>query len=365
MKILLVSPKIDCFCNNNPISVLDLAAYLRGKGMNADVCWSDNLPHQPYDIVGISCIGAFNGKSIKEIRHIKETYPSSKIVVGGKWSKTITPIEKEEILFMGAEIVTESGEVYFTGSDIDYSIYPSWASDDVKKMCGNDYIMSSRGCPFKCHFCNNSEDGIHYFAPHRTVDIITIMMNAFGSVFFVDDIFILSPEHMASVMEECDKRKIDIRGRNKFFVHVNMVNDKTLSMIEKYRPEHVQIGIESGDDRMLKEMGKNTNKERISIVVKSLSKITKVRGLWLNGFPGETEESLKNSVGLLSSLREFLSDNWFSFYQPVYNTVGYKKCIDEGGEFFHSLSNREIAYIPKGTNREMLLKYDATMRGIK
>ena len=365
MKLLLVNPNIVDFRGSNPISILDLSAYLRSSGFDVDICHSDDLPSGNYDIIGLSCISAFGGGSIEELRRVKNYYPSSKIIVGGKWSKSILPRDRDEIYSMGVEVVEQSGELYFTGSEADYSNYPPWSYQDVVKICGNNYIMSARGCPFKCHFCHNVESKIHYFSPHRTANIINIILGRYGSIFFVDDIFSLNVERMLSILIECDKKRVNIRGRNGFFVHVNVINDNVLSMIKRYAPSNVQIGIESGDDRMLAEMGKNTTSEKIRSAVTSMSKITRVCGLWLLGFPGETVESLENTYNLMSSLKGVVKENWFSFYQPIYNTVGYDKCLAEAGQFLPSISNRGVAYVPRALSKEILLKYDDKMRRSK
>lgn len=362
MKILLVNPS---FQENNPISILDMSSYLRGYGIDVAICHFGNLKKKPYDVVGLSCLGPFKGESIKQLRSLKNFYDSSKIVVGGKWTKTMMPSEKSEISAMGIEIVDISGETYFTKNEIDYVNYPSWNQDEFKTFCNNDYMMSSRGCPFHCNFCNNTESRISYFSPKRTVDIIEMMLKKIGSVFFVDDVLVLNPNHMESILQECRKRNIKIEEKNHFFVHVNLVNDKTIDLIKKYHPSKVQIGIESGDNRMLSEMGKNTNVEKITEAIKKLSEVTKINALWLLGFPGETTESLENTYKLVIFLKKYIYENWFSFYQPVYNTIGYKKCIEEGGVLFQSGANRDVSYIPSKINKEILLDYDRKMHEVK
>ncbi len=86
------------------------------------------------------------------------------------------------------------------------------------------------------------------------------------------------------------------------------VNDKSIELLKNLGVKGINMGIESGNDRMLKSLGKN-NHEGIE-TVRNAAKILKKNGIELYtsfvlNAPGETESSLKNSVNLFGEISEY------------------------------------------------------------
>jgi len=91
----------------------------------------------------------------------------------------------------------------------------------------------------------------------------------------------------------------------------------------------IGIGIESGSERILKNIGKNTNKKSIKHAV-TLAKENDifVRGYFILGMPGETEEDLKMTEEFAEELE--LGSYGFTILCPY---PGTKMYLDSNGEF--------------------------------
>ena len=347
--------------NSNVIGVLDLAAYARNYGYAVDAYYLEeiNMTNQ-YDLIGLSIFEGENDAIFADITYLKNVYKGTKIIVGGRWTKimdsrAIDWMQKNEI-----EVVIGEGEKYFNrGEDINYDTYPGWYKKDLLTMhVKGRNIMSSRGCPFQCHFCHNPEKDINYFNSNYTADNIQMLFEqGLEQIFFVDDIFTLNISHMMNIRDTLLRRQINLDKKNLFFTHVNLINENNSEIMKLFNPLEVQVGLESGDDIMLKRMGKNFNAEKAFNKVSTLSKYVPVNGLFLIGYPGETITSLQNTVEFVKRLKPYLSNKWVSLFQPIKNTRGYYEALKEGDIKGELRNNSIIHYLPEGLKEEDLIKY--------
>ncbi|KAF0151686.1 MAG: Fe-S oxidoreductase [Ignavibacteria bacterium] len=347
--------------NSNPLGVYDIASYARNYGYKVDVYYIDKIPlTNKYDIIGLSVFESENNFVFEDIRFLQSAFPQTKLVVGGRWTKHIDEETKHWFMQNDVELWTEEGEKYFNqNQEIDYENYPGWYKKDLLTTHANGRnVMSSRGCPFHCYFCHNPEKQIFNFNSRYTADNIQLLLEQnVNEIFFVDDIFTLKESHMLDIYYDLKKRYLNILGRNLFFTHVNLVNESKAEVMKKFKPSEVQIGLESGDDRMLSLIGKSFNTNKAYEKVKLLSNFVPVNGLFLIGYPGETLESLNNTLSFVQNLNPFLSKKWVSLYQPIKNTVGYFKSLTEGKFYGELTNNSTVHYVPEGLLAEDLLRY--------
>ena len=260
----------------------------------------------------------------------------------------------------GIEICAGPGEGYFHQGEIDFGGYPSWQAVDFQTLRDvNEEVMSARGCPYHCNFCHNTERRVSFFTASRTADNIELLFRlGTRQIFIVDDIFTLRASHMANLLHEAQRRGIPLEGRNRFFSHVSHLSPEILEQIARYRPTQVQIGIESGDDRMLRLMGKPFTSEEAFGKVQLLARMgVRIGALFLIGFPGENEESLRNTLAFANRIKHCVEFIWVSYYQPVRGTVGYSMVMGRVKTFRQSKRNTEITYVDPDLTEEILAKY--------
>jgi radical SAM superfamily enzyme YgiQ (UPF0313 family) len=368
MNILLTTRR-EVAERRNPIAILDLGGYLRSFGHTVDCYYLDQLNGPPmhnnsYDLVGLSVLQALKENApLKDAIYLKKRF-GTEVVVGGKWTQTIREDEKPYLTNNGIRVCVGAGENYFINQEIDFKEYPSWDRVDFETL--NDVrpdIMSTRGCPYHCYFCHNTEKKLSFFSAKRTVDNIELLFNLGAkNIFFCDDIFTLRASHMEDLYNELKRRNINIENRNEFFTHINDINTDTLKWIKAYKPSRVNIGIESGDDRMLGLMGKGFNSKIAFEKLKMLYDEIKlpIGTLFIIGFPGETEESLRNTLLFIQRIRP-LAGSWVSYYQPVLGTKGYDMAKSRVKKMKSGSRNTSITYVDPNLTKKLLLTYHYRM----
>ena len=166
--------------------------------------------------------------------------------------------------------------------------------------------MTSRGCPFHCRFCHNTEKKVSFFNVKRTVSNIELLLKLnVGAILLLDDIFTIKSSHMEQIYNELENRGLNIKEKCEFFTHVNFVTETTVKWMKKYSPIQVQIGIESGDDEMLRQMAKGFDSEKALNSIKMLYKNRiNIFALFLIGFPGESLNSLNNTFRFIKKIKK-------------------------------------------------------------
>ncbi len=349
----------------NPIAILDLAAYWRGLGHQVDVFFLHQVLEEgkgsaSYDLVGLSVLQALDETiPLSDAMELHKKF-RTRTVVGGKWAQDINKDLVNQFQKAGIELCHGAGENFLDGTPIDFSRYPPWDRQDFESLGEvHGEIMTMRGCPFHCHFCHNTEHRLNYFSPARTVDNIALLRQLGQNEFFVlDDVFIANPKHMESIYLELKSRGIPIQNTFKFFAHIKCLNPITISWIDKFKPIRLQIGIESGDDRMLKEMGKTFASDEAKRKLDALAEYkVPVTGLFLVGYPTEDEQSLRNTLQFIRNCRSKMQSIWVSIYQPVFGTVGYELAKSRNPNGIHPGRSNTVTYVDPNLTEEMIIRY--------
>lgn len=167
-------------------------------------------------------------------------------------------------------------------------------------------IRTSRGCPFMCTFCTSR---LYYGNKWRTRSVDNVIgeierdIKEYGikDYLFNSETFNFNKQW---VMEFCQKlitKGIGIRWMCN--TRVDTLDDEMLGMMKKAGCWLLSIGIESGDERILKTVKKGINLQKAEEAVK----LTKKHGLqtiayFILGLPGENKESLKNTINFAKKL---------------------------------------------------------------
>src|SRR3990167_10918220 len=120
----------------------------------------------------------------------------------------------------------------------------------------------------------------------------------------------------------------------------------------------IEVGIESGCQRIIDSMRKNVSKERIRECVNSIAEAGMVsKGNFIFGNPGETHDSIMESISFACSLK--LNYAQHTFLQPLpgselYETAGRYGLFDPSWDRFNTFS---INFIPYGFTRDDLVAY--------
>jgi radical SAM superfamily enzyme YgiQ (UPF0313 family) len=122
----------------------------------------------------------------------------------------------------------------------------------------------------------------------------------YEAVYLVDDSFTLNKEFAYNVAMELYKRDLKYRVE----LRATQLDRELAEYLGQTGCLVAGIGIESGNDDILKNCNKATNTERIRYAVKNLARNgVKVKGFFIIGLPGETEQTAQDTLHFANELK--------------------------------------------------------------
>ncbi|MCP4624121.1 MAG: radical SAM protein [bacterium] len=158
-------------------------------------------------------------------------------------------------------------------------------------------MQASTGCPYHCSFCNFTKDRRQTWI--KPVDRIVAEMKAVKKrgaryVWFVDDNFRLGKGDLEAVCRRFIDENLELNWMT--FIRASTLESIDPEILSKAGCIEVQLGLESADKQVLKNMNKKATPELYEGVLKKLiSAGINCSCYYIFGFPGETEESAQRT----------------------------------------------------------------------
>ena len=190
-------------------------------------------------------------------------------------------------------------------------------------------IITSRGCPFQCDFCSRAVFG-HAFRTRSAANIVAEMEEVKGlgydRIWFSDDCFTLDKKRLLNVCEEIIHRQLDIDWE--CLSRVDTIDRETALKMKQAGCIRVFFGLESGNDAVLALMKKQATVNEARKAVHTTKAVgIQVGAFFIVGYPGETDETVLDTLRFASSLPlDYLS---FSVPYPIPGTSLYEKVHDQ------------------------------------
>ena len=193
-------------------------------------------------------------------------------------------------------------------------------------------IVTSRGCPYSCTFCSaNIAWGGHSVRMRSAENVIKEVIQQkeqYGVKIFTfwDDLFTSDKKRVVDI---CNML-IELNANIKWvcFIRVNNVDRELIALMKKAGCIRVEVGLESGSDRVLKIMQKGITLEQTRNAAKILNEIgLRWTALLMMGLPGETKEEMAATMDLLKLNP---SEVVLSVFSPYPGSALYAKLEAEG-----------------------------------
>ena len=212
----------------------------------------------------------------------------------------------------------ESGRIRLTNPrerilDLDALPLPAW---DLLPRASRYVLQTIRGCPFACKFCMNPNGkAVRARSVENVIAELEWIITAWepAEVYFGDEIFTVDLDRTKAILRAVIDRGFHESVEWSCLTHVRFVDDELFALMGKLKVDYVGLGIETGDEAVLKKIGKGTS---LDMIVKARNLARKhgvpVMSLMVFGHPNETAGSIWNTVKLAVRLNAEI---------PVFNVM--------------------------------------------
>ncbi len=162
-------------------------------------------------------------------------------------------------------------------------------------------MMTSRGCPFNCAFCCRGVWGqtLRYRKTLSVIEEISLIKEmGFEGINFYDDNMLVNFER-DWIIFDCLR---SLRMVYRCFARSKLLNKKTVQLLARTGCVEVLIGVESGSNRILRNINKGeTTKDHMKAIKLLKQWGIRAKAACIIGLPGESHESLRETEDFLLS----------------------------------------------------------------
>jgi p-methyltransferase len=334
-----------------------LASFVRQRGLSAEVVnffnhdqdlFAKYLARKPRAVAITTTFYVDAWPLLDVVRFVRKHSPESKIIVGGPFAFNL-PLDHdpETLQFVMGEIgadiyvIDSQGELTLstilrrlqgggvdTLGDVPNLFYTTdgelfretarlpenndlgeaaidWSVFDPAQIVPVSYLRTARSCPFACTFCNYPTlAGQHVVDEVANVETQLEYLHSIGAtdVVFIDDTFNVPLPRFKNLLRMMIRHQF--RSRWISFFRCSNADEEAFDLMKESGCLGVFLGIESGDQTILKYMNKSATLDRYKWGIRQLH----ARGIatfasLICGFPGETETSVKNSVAFIEEVK--------------------------------------------------------------
>ncbi len=232
-------------------------------------------------------------------------------------------------------------------------------------------MMTSRGCPYHCAFCDHSVFGNRFRArtARNVVDEIELLASKYGvnEIRFWDDMFNMDPIRVISICDEMISRGLDMPWT--CLARADHMNAEILDAMASAGCWQIDYGIESGNQAILNGIMKGQTLDLVEKVVKMTRKAgVGVRGFFMLALPGETESTMRDTLRFAKKLN--LTSAVFHLTTPFPGTTLFNLARNSG-ELREDVSydaymlgfSDDVPYVPKALNAQLIKDFQQTAYG--
>ncbi|HRS54073.1 MAG TPA: radical SAM protein [Bacteroidales bacterium] len=397
-----------------PLGVYYLSSYLKKNGFDVKVTDAEAQKLRVIDIIneiklfapsyiGISSTTVAFHRALEVAREIKAVFPNIKLILGGPHISSnykhamsfkefdygvikegeYTIVELLEALANGRNLEevkgivyrNEQGDVIMTASreyiqNLDLLPFPDYDQiSDIRLYTPppSNYrslpvinMITSRGCPNQCTFCDNNIFGKKYRqrSAENIFEEIKYLRKKYKvqEIAFVDDTFLIDKRRIYRLFGLLDKENISIHWSCSS--RINNTDYDFLKFLKSKGCWYIAFGIESGDEDVLKVIKKNISLDAAHQVIGWCKELKiKTKGFFIIGHPTETIETINKTIQVACKLP--LDDIVVTINTPIPGTQQYAEIskygtIDETN--WAEFNYWRPVFVPYGLTKEILLK---------
>lgn len=392
-----------------PLGLAGMAAYLEQHGLCADIidCFahpdSDRIiedyvrRYQPR-FVGATCTTAGFLDAARIFRRVKELCSQTCCIAGGPHvsalrERIIRDYPEVDYVVVGEGetplrclmeadgrpegiaglVYRDHGQVVFSGFQKDLLDLDTLPLPAYHKLEGfprryqlpifnyprtpNTSCISSRGCPYQCSYCDRSvfRRTFRYNSADYLYRHLRVLQEQFGirHINFYDDQFTFNRDRVVAFCERMIGEPLGMTFN--CAVRAEHVDPDLLARMKKAGCWMISLGIETGDPDLLAQHRQNADLELMTRTIRQIHRVgIRVKGLFMIGLPGETEQSFRRTMDYVFSLPiDDLNVAKFTPFPgaPLYEQIHSLGRFDENWE---KMDCMHTVFVPHGMTAEEL-----------
>lgn len=193
------------------------------------------------------------------------------------------------------------------------------------------FIVTSRGCPAGCKFCIKHvtyQNSVRVRSAENIVEELEYLASlGMHNIHMYADLFTVNREHVVDLCKLIVERGLKVRWTCNS--RVDYVDEEMLNLMGQAGCWLISWGIESANEVILKRVRKGYKKEQaVKALTWSRNAGIKNWGYFIIGLPGETEESIRETIDYSKTLP--LDIALFHIAAPYPGTPFYYEVVENG-----------------------------------
>jgi anaerobic magnesium-protoporphyrin IX monomethyl ester cyclase len=279
-------------------------------------------------------------------REIVSGYSSIDFVVRGEYEYTV--LDLAAALREGRDIETVQGLTFRRNGEVvvnpdrprvenlDSIPFPARDHFEWRKYHEPTYfalpwitMITSRGCPYRCAFCSWPQTMYgHRYRVRSAKNVVDEMEHCVekygpGEIFFDDDTFTIGKTRVMEICREIRDR--DLRVVWSCMGRTDTVDDEMLADMFNAGCRKIKFGVETGSKRIMATIQKGLDLDKVATAFQIARSVgMEVHGTFMIGLPGETRDTVRETVELACSIP--MDSVQFSIATPFPGTDFYEQC---------------------------------------
>lgn len=323
-----------------PVEVMDVVALRYGIKETVN-----EISRRSPTVLGISCTTFRIYPMAEIVRRVKTQLPNTIVVVGGphcalypvetinlpgvdyvivsdgeysfkKLLDVISSGKSEEFKkISGLVFRDENNGVIQIPPDRDMSIdnlpFPNWSMLDYKYYYTSAdqqeeqtvTMISSRGCPFRCNFCDVMEKNYRWRPAKAVVDEMERIAASFPNpvIQIFDDTFNIIRERVMQICDEIKRRNLKLTWTTRARVHP--FDEEMIIAMKETGLKRIHFGVESGSETTLKKIKKGITKKQIENAFMLCNKHNiDVLAYFIIGFNWEIKKDIDDTIAFIKNI---------------------------------------------------------------